>query len=323
MQQIGVKYNSDSATNWNGLMSHFNWIDGTQYDASYFGSTDSTTGQWKINTSPNVTYGNNGFFILKDGNSVTDQSGKGNNFTVSGTGLTKTEDCPSNVFCTLNILQKPFPAQPMYDYSNANTSYQGNHGDWQRAYGTIGATSGKWFYEFKCTAINSYNNRVGWDSIDNINDGNESYYSGLTLDGNGKLRGGIKGVQAYSPSAVQMSAISGGNFSFGVNDILGMALDRDNNTISVYKNGTLEINAYSFASASNCSVLLSKGFFVAPSVNFYSTSGNVNKGSFNFGNGTFGTTAVASAGTPASTPGVFEYNVPSGYQPWSTKGLNA
>ena len=70
--------------------------------ASEFGSTDSTTGEWKINTSPSVTYGTNGFFILKDGNSVTDQSGQGNNFTVGSGTLTKTEDCPSNVFATLN-----------------------------------------------------------------------------------------------------------------------------------------------------------------------------------------------------------------------------
>ena len=45
-----------------------------------------------------VSYGNNGFFILKNGNSVTDQSGQGNNLTVGGGTLTKTEDCPSNVF---------------------------------------------------------------------------------------------------------------------------------------------------------------------------------------------------------------------------------
>ena len=30
-----------------------------------FGSTDSTTGEWKINTTPSVTYGTNGFLYLK------------------------------------------------------------------------------------------------------------------------------------------------------------------------------------------------------------------------------------------------------------------
>jgi hypothetical protein len=34
-----------------------------------FGEYDAN-GVWKIKTSPSVTYGTNGFFILKDGNSV-------------------------------------------------------------------------------------------------------------------------------------------------------------------------------------------------------------------------------------------------------------
>ena len=42
----------------------------------------------------------------------------------------------------------------------------------------------------------------------------------------------------------------------------------------------------------------------------------------NFGNGFFGTTAVASAGTNASNLGTFEYDVPSGYTALCTKGLN-
>ena len=51
---------------------------------SDFGETDSTTGEWKIKTSLSVSYGTNGFFIFKDGNSVTDQSGNSNNFAVEG-----------------------------------------------------------------------------------------------------------------------------------------------------------------------------------------------------------------------------------------------
>ena len=54
--------------------------------------------------SPSVAWGNNGFFILKDGNSVTDQSGNSNNFTVGAGTLTSTKDCPSNVFATWNPL---------------------------------------------------------------------------------------------------------------------------------------------------------------------------------------------------------------------------
>ena len=38
-----------------GLMSHIHFIDGTAYGPDNFGSTDATTGEWKIKTSPSVT----------------------------------------------------------------------------------------------------------------------------------------------------------------------------------------------------------------------------------------------------------------------------
>jgi hypothetical protein len=305
-----------------GTLSHYHFIDGTAYDASAFGETDAN-GVWKIKTSPSVTYGTNGFFVLKDGNSGTDQSGNSNNFTVAGGTLTNTEDCPSNVFCTMNPLQLPFVTGTTF--SLGNTKVSGNNADWQRVYGTIGATTGKWFYEFKNLQDNGNTGecRIGWDSIDFINDGTDNYYSGLTIDRTGLLRGGINGVSVYSPDAVQMTAAySGGNFSYTSGDILGMAIDLDNETFSVYKNGNLEINAYSYAGLSNNSISKSRGYFIAPSYNWYSSSSDNNRSCFNFGNGYFETTAVASAGTNASGIGIFEYDVPTGYTALSTKGLN-
>ena len=104
VHNIGRHSTLTATTYFDGIMSHIHFCDGYAYDASEFGETDSTTGEWKIKTSPSVTYGNNGFFILKDGNSVTDQSGNSNNFTVATGTLTKTEDSPSIVFATINPL---------------------------------------------------------------------------------------------------------------------------------------------------------------------------------------------------------------------------
>jgi len=315
---------SSSNYQFDGLMSHIHYCDGTALAPTVFGSTDSTTGEWKINTSPSFTPGTNGFTILKDGNTITDQSANSNNFTLASGTLTKSEDCPSNVFCTLNPLQEPLPAQAV-EYSFGNTKFAGNSSSWQRIYGTIGANTGKYYYEFKCLNSSGAGDalRIGWDSIDSINSGTDNYYSGLTLDRDGKIRGGEDGYNGYSPNAVQMSAAySGGNFSFTTNDILGMAIDIDNETFSVYKNGNLEINAQSYSSYSNCSLLNSKGHFIAPSVNWYSSSGNGNRSCFNFGNGYFETTAISSEGTNASGIGKFEYDVPTGYTAFSTKGLN-
>ena len=56
-QQFGAKSSSDY---FDGVMSHIHFCDGYAYDPSYFGETDSTTGEWKIKTSPSVSYGTNG-----------------------------------------------------------------------------------------------------------------------------------------------------------------------------------------------------------------------------------------------------------------------
>ena len=67
------------------------------------------------------------FFILKDAGSVTDQSGNGNNFTVANGTLTNTEDCPSNVFATLNPLDLG-DLTNIATLSNGNTYYSSPQG---------------------------------------------------------------------------------------------------------------------------------------------------------------------------------------------------
>ena len=152
--QFGRSYGfgGSSADYFDGYMSHIHFIDGTAYDASYFGETDSTTGEWKIKTSPSVTYGTNGFFILKDGNSVTDQSGQSNHLTVGAGTLTKTEDCPSNIFCTWNpIYRSNVSSQNNIGFNHGNTTWYpssaSNTHSWGRS--TLGWTSGKYYMEFK------------------------------------------------------------------------------------------------------------------------------------------------------------------------------
>ena len=92
-----------SSQTFDGVISHCHATEGTAYAPTVFGSTDATTGEWKINTSPSVSYGTNGFFLFKNDNAVTNQAGNSSgNFAVTAGTLTKTEDNPSNVFCTLN-----------------------------------------------------------------------------------------------------------------------------------------------------------------------------------------------------------------------------
>jgi hypothetical protein len=125
---IGTYYDkSTSSEFFDGEMSHVHFIDGTVYDASAFGEYDAN-GVWKINTSPSVTYGTNGFFILKDGASVTDQSPNTNNFTVGGGTLTNTEDNPSNVFATFNPLQTGSASVSNAPLTNGNNTFTSSEG---------------------------------------------------------------------------------------------------------------------------------------------------------------------------------------------------
>ncbi len=309
-----------------GSMSHIHFIDGTAYDASAFGSTDSTTGEWKINTSPSVTYGTNGFFILKDGNSVTDQSGNSNNFTVAGGTLTKTEDCPSNVFATWNPLANANTSSTAL--TNGNTTFATPSGGHDFTISTLGMNSGsgKFYCETKVSVSSSFNmigisDHMYQGGNQELSEDNYSY--GYYSDsGGGSTAAKVRGNGSY---------ILSGMPNYTTNDIIGMAIDLENHKLYFSKNGTW-INSGDPTSGSTGTGAVSiqdlrtvtstygNGVYFFGAGDWHTSSGGTYQ--CNFGNGYFGTTAVASAGTNASGIGIFEYDVPTGYTALSTKGLN-
>ena len=313
--QIGRRA-STGGDYFDGLMSHVHFIDGTAYNASSFGQTDATTGEWSINASPSVTYGSQGFFILKDGNSVTDQSGNSNNLTVGGGNLTKTEDNPSNVFATWNPLDGATSlGDSTITYGNNKfNSESGSNKCWARS--TLGMTSGKYYFEIKVQTP-SNNCAIGISDRPSPN---------LTTE----LGAGTYDYSYQSQNGESINngtAVSYGN-SYTTNDIVMCALDLDNNKLYFGKNGTWQDSgdptsgstgtgaAYSVTAPSSTNG--GAYFFCGADL----TGANTTRLQANFGNGYFGTTAVSSAGTNASGNGIFEYDVPTGYTALSTKGLN-
>ena len=317
LHNIG-RHNSDTNTYFDGVMSHFHFTDGYSYDASTFGSTDSTTGEWKINTSPSITMGTNGFTILKDGMTITDQSSNSNNWTLANGTLTKTEDCPSNVFATLNEISKPSSATLSFGNNYAQTS--GSSRD--TLFSTIGVSSGKYYAEFKLVAGESGSVRMDFG----INGDPAEIVRSVVPIGNGAT-----GYSFDTESAVKVTnGSSAGSFgsTFSIGDIGMLAVDFDNLKIYFGKNGTWfnsgdpTSGSTGTGSAFNITAPSStpSGFYHF-GVSDHSTGYNQTFAS-NFGNGYFGTTAVSSAGTNASGIGIFEYDVPTGYTALSTKGLN-
>ena len=272
--------------------SHFHLIDGTAYDASAFGETDATTGIWKPKTAPSVTYGTNGFFLKfeNSGSMGTDSSPNGNNLTVNGT-LTQTVDTPSNVFCTGNPLN--------VDGTGVTTLINGNltHTNNYSSTGTLAISKGKWYFEIKRQdnggTITNWQ-YVGFRPIDRAT-------------GTGRIYRSSNGDYYNGSAYVSYGA------SWGDGDIIGIALDYDNDTIEFYKNGVSQ--------GSQTSTGLCDGTLVTPIWQCSRSSGSPYLHA-NFGNGYFGTTAVSSATSDESGLGIFEHTVPSGYNCLCTKNIN-
>ena len=294
----------------NGSMSHVHFCDGSALAPTVFGETDSVTGEWKINTSPSFTPGTNGFTVLKDGNSVTDSSANSNNFTVSTGTLTKTEDCPSNVFATINLLDNFYNGLTI---TNGNTSWVSGS-PYSVTRSTLGASSGKYYFEMKV-----------------VNEGNTDYEFGIVGAAGTSTSSwmGSSGSYGYSyESNAELRAngttVDPWGSTYDDGDILGCAFDLDNNKIYFSKNGSWQESGNPSAGSNGYTIVAAAdtpaGAYFVGAGDFSGSSGQ--SGQFNFGNGYFGTTAVSSAGSNASNNGIFEYDVPTGYTALSTKGLN-
>ena len=309
-----IGYNpSGGAEYWSGYMTQVILVDGTKLAASDFGSFSATNGVWTPNTSPSVTYGNNGFNLdFADAADMgNDVSGNANDFSVSGT-LTKAEDSPSSNYCTLNNLGL---AAKNFTIIEGNTYSGGADNNWRSVFGTLGSGTGKYYYEVKCISSSDYE-RFGACTVTQANKctantgryddstyGSEGY--GYTSDGEKSNNGGTS---------------AGYGDTWGAGDILSCALDLDNNFIYFGKAGVWQNSGVptSGASGTGAAYTIASGIYI-PAFASYGAAANL---AFNFGNGYFRTTPISSAGTNASGEGIFEYDVPTGYTALSTKGFN-
>jgi len=279
-------------------MTHVNFVDGTALTPTSFGQSDSN-GVWIPKPSPSVTYGTNGYFLKMDnsGNMGLDSGGGSNNFTTSGT-ITQAKDTPSNVFATLNPL---VPSTSFAgSFSNGNTTVGSSSSAKGIMMSTLGASSGKYYFEAKATSGSAIALGITNDEI-GLNSWSPSTGNYVLYNSNGIIQ-----RPSNSPDS---------GTTYTTNDIIGVAWNATDSEVTFYKNGTA-INSGTAYSVEGTQGTM---FFALGDTG---TSSNPTT-SFNFGNGYFGTTAVTSAGANASGNGIFEYDVPTGYTALSTKGLNS
>jgi len=308
-----------------GYLSHLSLVDGQALASTVFGLTDSTSGIWKFKSPSGVTWGTNGFHLKFENSGAlgTDSSGNTNTFTVNG-NLKQALDTPSNVYCTLNTLNKQISGAALSNGNNTLTTTSGSPYT-----GTTGSTmafsKGKWYFEAQCTTSpNSTYPIFGFGDVTQVVSGNNQYMGDPSNFTNISVSTG-RGTSNVYKTGSSTSTYSASDFPFSTNDVLMVAIDYDNDKIWWGKNGTW-LASGDPANGNNPS---QTGFIstITPNDNFitpyfgdenYSSSATIN---VNFGNGFFGTTAITSAGSNGNGS-LFEYDVPSGFYALNTKNIN-
>jgi len=230
----------------NGYLTEVNFIDGQALTPSSFGMTDPVTGVWEP-LKYSGTYGTNGFYLnFKDATSTTtlglDYSGNSNtwttnNFSVTaGSGNDSLTDVPTpwipynttgdvggvirGNYATLNPLTKP--ASATISNGNLDTTLSTTSGSRSVA-STFYQDTSSWYWEAVATTV-----------------GNNS--AGIGIANTSFVVGNEGGTGCYFYLSDGRKVINNTYSSYGAswiaNDVIGVAFDATNGTITFYKNGS-------------------------------------------------------------------------------------
>ena len=226
-----------------------------------------------------------------------DSSGNGNNFNLNNvSSADQATDTPTNNFCTLNPLVN-FKYTTNAITEGATVFGDNTGGGVGGAFGTMAVTAGKWYWEVKLNQQNDH--YIGISAVD---DGDNVYTSTDPQD--------INSSAIFAISAARYEYVNSDTKTYGsldsftdfhsAGDIIGIALNMDNNTISMYGNGTLQ------SGVANSSIYDAADKMVVP---FHGTIND--ECQYNFGG--YSAWTPSSAASDANGYGTFEYAPPSGY----------
>jgi len=300
----------NNGQHFHGYVAETVLIDGQALDADSFGEFDSDSPTiWKPKDVSGLTFGTNGFYLefKQSGTSQNssglgaDTSGNDNHFAVNNlTAVDQSTDTCTNNHATLNAL---FPeANIAHTEGNLKVTADGS-ANWSSAIGTIGLSSGKWYWEW--TATSSSNAFAGLVSEALVN---STLISDTTpYDQNGLILYFTDGRKTVDGSNTEshFTAWSSGTMSCALD------LDSGTRTAKFYHNGsqtgdTIDLTA-NFASGDDV--------FPVFMVNAGSNPSLIN---VNFGSPFY---ANSSDAADANGYGAFEFAPPSGYYTVNTKNL--
>jgi len=307
-------YASGSASDYlAGYLSEFVYCDGQTLDPTSFGEFNSQTGIWVPKDVTGLTFGNMGFYLdFKDSSALGNDAAGSNNWSVVNlASLDQTTDTPSNNFSVMNSLDNYFASSV---FSNGNLTLVTNSSARTWNTNTIGVTSGKWYCEMKSSGVGAgaLIGIIASSSTGTTDRSDSDPYAWVYLNGGSLKNNG--------------SSQSGTWASWANNDLIGMALDLDNNKIYFSKNGVWQntgtadpstgTDGFPITAVSSLPASQAGNYFIISSDDSTSNNATFN---WNFGNPTF---AISSGNADSSGLGNFEYAVPTGYLSLCTNNLN-
>lgn len=258
----GQQHNSSHA--FDGYLAEMHWCDGMVKYPTDFAQINPATKQWDP-IAYGGSYGTEGWYLkfTNTGNYGEDYSGNNNDFSQSGFSLSpstrhQSVDSPSNYgtatqaggevrgnYCTFDpSFNKPLNTSANPDhirYGNLTVSHDSTS---SAAVGTMSVSSGKWYWEGKWTTLSPSNDTSGFGFYNTekveTNNGFNTYTSGFR----GHRYRGTGPHYAYTGSANDVTITKA-----TVGDWYGLALDIDNNTFTIYRNGVQLVTTTSAATA--------------------------------------------------------------------------
>ena len=301
---IGVNANGFGGSFGEYYAAEMHYLDGYAYGPEYFGETNDS-GIW-IPKEYDGSYGTNGFKI--DGRDSSDlgddESGQGNDFTVVNLAAhDQVGDSPTNNFCTANPLDSYYFAGTFKD-GNLDVTTSGATGNYTFHTTTQKIpTSGKWYTEVRAYEIGA------------------GCYIGITQEPTTAINvylGQLSTTWGYNSGGNLYTNNSGSSYgnSYTNGDIIGIAVDVDNNKLYFSKNGTFQDSGDPTSGSTGTGAISITGgvdYFLGASDD--TGAATTSRFMWNFGqDGTFCNGVTAQGNKDASGIGNFYYSVPRGYK---------
>ena len=304
-----------------GYMAEVVFIDGLALTPTSFGEYDSNSPTiWKPKDVSELTFGTNGFYLdFEDSANLGNDANGGTDLTEVNLDATdQATDTPTNNFCTMNPLSLYHTNTPTLSQGNCRLSgtAAGEYG----VTGTMGVSSGKWYFEMK---------KVSQDS--GPDDDSERNVFGITAKPYGILAGKyadpeswmLLGSSKISNNSTEIASVGASMLSDG--GILQCALDLDNNRVAFGHDDAWQTGSSAFSgSYSDYESITAAASTIS---GFYFPVIGDNSGSRGYTmDANFGgcpPNAIASAAADENGYGTFEFAPPTGFLALCTKNLGS